>query len=74
MNNLTAINLGYVVMSSAGVVVLVMVIGIITFLMYLLKSKFINFKDTIQIKKLMGAHYSQIILPFVITTNTLLII
>lgn len=58
--NLTAINLGYLIMGTTGVVVVVLFVGIITFLLYMLKSKFTNFHKTVQIKKLLGAYYHQI--------------
>lgn len=72
--NLTAINLWYVIMWSSVAIVIVIFIGIITFLFYMLKSKFTNFHKTVQIKKLLGAHYSQITWPFVTTTSILLVV
>ncbi|USN56925.1 MAG: hypothetical protein H6766_00105 [Candidatus Peribacteria bacterium] len=71
--NLTAINLGYLVMGTSSVIIAVLLVGIITFLLYMLKSKFANFHKTIQIKKLLGAYYSQITGPFIITTSLLLV-
>jgi cell division protein FtsX len=72
--NLSAINLGYVLFGSSLVVMAVIFIGIITFILYMLKSKFANFHKSVQIKKLLGAYYSQISGPFVVTTSILLLI